>query len=88
VEFFGKEQGGNVFPGLLERAHGGVLFLAEIAGMDAQTQLKFVSALGANNTDPAGSALFLLRFPKPPGSSPLPAHPHVLALFRPRARKN
>lgn len=45
VEFFGKEVDGSVFPGLLERAHGGVLFLAEIAGMDAQTQLKLLSAL-------------------------------------------
>ncbi|OQK16193.1 transcriptional regulator [Methyloprofundus sedimenti] len=45
VEFFGKEIEGAVFPGLLERAHGGVLFLAEIAGMDAQTQLKLLSAL-------------------------------------------
>ncbi|MBT3811233.1 MAG: sigma-54-dependent Fis family transcriptional regulator [Gammaproteobacteria bacterium] len=49
VEFFGKEQGGGVFPGLMERAHGGVLFLAEIAGMDAQTQLKFVSALESSS---------------------------------------
>ena len=49
VEFFGKEVGGVVFPGLLERAHGGVLFLAEIAGMDAQTQLKFVSALESSS---------------------------------------
>lgn len=45
VEFFGKELDGAVFPGLLERAHGGVLFLAEIAGMDTPTQLKFLSAL-------------------------------------------
>ncbi|MBE0468636.1 MAG: sigma-54-dependent Fis family transcriptional regulator [Methyloprofundus sp.] len=45
VEFFGKELNGVVYPGLLERAHGGVLFLAEIAGMDAQTQLKLLSAL-------------------------------------------
>ena len=45
VEFFGKEIEGVVFPGLLERAHGGVLFLAEIAGMDAQIQLKLLSAL-------------------------------------------
>ena len=45
VEFFGKELDGVVYPGLLERAHGGVLFLAEIAGMDAQTQLKLLSAL-------------------------------------------
>ena len=49
VEFFGKELDGVVFPGLLERAHGGVLFLAEIAGMDAQTQLKFVSALESSS---------------------------------------
>lgn len=49
VEFFGKELDGAVFPGLLERAHGGVLFLAEIAGMDAQTQLKFVSALESSS---------------------------------------
>ncbi|MCK5353732.1 MAG: sigma-54-dependent Fis family transcriptional regulator, partial [Methyloprofundus sp.] len=45
TEFFGKEVDGVVFPGLLERAHGGVLFLAEIAGMDAQIQLKLLSAL-------------------------------------------
>ncbi|WP_428356619.1 sigma-54-dependent transcriptional regulator [Methyloprofundus sp.] len=45
VEFFGKEIDATVYPGLLERAHGGVLFLAEIAGMDAQTQLKLLSAL-------------------------------------------
>lgn len=45
VEFFGKEVDGAVFPGLLERAHGGVLFLAEITGMDAQIQLKLLSAL-------------------------------------------
>ncbi|RLA23663.1 MAG: sigma-54-dependent Fis family transcriptional regulator [Gammaproteobacteria bacterium] len=49
VEFFGKEVDGAVFPGLLERAHGGVLFLAEIAGMDAQTQLKLVSALESSS---------------------------------------
>ena len=49
VEFFGKEINGTVFPGLLERAHGGVLFLAEIAGMDTQTQLKLVSALDSRS---------------------------------------
>lgn len=45
VEFFGKEVEATVFPGLLERAHGGVLFLAEIAGMDMQTQFKLLSVL-------------------------------------------
>lgn len=49
VEFFGKELDGVVYPGLLERAHGGVLFLAEIAGMDAQTQLKLLSALESHS---------------------------------------
>ncbi len=49
VEFFGKEVDGNTYPGLLERAHGGVLFLAEIAGMDAQTQLKLLSALESSS---------------------------------------
>jgi len=49
VEFFGKEVDGVVFPGLLERAHGGVLFLAEIAGMDGQTQLKLLSALESSS---------------------------------------
>ncbi|TXL16603.1 transcriptional regulator [Methylococcaceae bacterium HT3] len=49
VEFFGKEVDGNVFPGLLERAHGGVLFLAEIAGMDIHTQLKLLGALESHS---------------------------------------
>jgi len=49
VEFFGKEVEGVIFPGLLERAHGGVLFLAEIAGMDAKTQLKLLSALDSRS---------------------------------------
>ncbi|NOQ63253.1 MAG: response regulator [Methyloprofundus sp.] len=45
VEFFGKEVEGVVFPGLLERAHGGILFLADISAMEAEIQLKLVSAL-------------------------------------------
>ncbi len=45
VEFFGTEVDGGIFPGLLERAHGGVLFLAEIAGMEPQIQQKLLSAL-------------------------------------------
>jgi len=49
VEFFGKETDGVVFPGLLERAHGGILFLAEIAGMDAEIQLKLLSALESHS---------------------------------------
>jgi len=45
VEFFGKEDKGKIFPGLLERAHGGILFLAEIVGMGAEIQAKLLSAL-------------------------------------------
>ena len=45
VEFFGKEENGNVYQGLLEQAHGGTLFLGEIAGMDMETQARLLSAL-------------------------------------------
>lgn len=49
VEFFGKEIDGKVYPGLLERAHRGTLFLSEIAGMDQQTQLRLLSALASSS---------------------------------------
>ncbi|BCX89755.1 two-component system, NtrC family, nitrogen regulation response regulator NtrX [Methylomarinovum tepidoasis] len=45
VEFFGKEEGGAVHRGLLEQAHGGILFLDEVGDMDPETQLRLVSAL-------------------------------------------
>ncbi|MDT8407232.1 MAG: sigma-54 dependent transcriptional regulator [Methylococcales bacterium] len=45
VEFFGKEAQGRVYPGLLEQAHGGTLFLSEIASMDMESQLRLLSAL-------------------------------------------
>ncbi len=45
VEFFGKEEGGTVHRGLLEQAHGGILFLDEVGDMDEETQLRLVSAL-------------------------------------------
>ncbi len=45
VELFGREEGGTVHCGLLERAHGGVLFLDEVAEMDSETQLRLLSAL-------------------------------------------
>ena len=49
VEFFGKEQGGRVCPGLLERAHKGTLFLGEIGGMDKETQLRLLGALESSS---------------------------------------
>jgi len=45
VELFGREEGGTVHYGLLDRAHGGVLFLDEVAEMDPETQLRLLSAL-------------------------------------------
>ena len=45
VEFFGKEEGDIVHRGLLEQAHGGILFLDEVGDMDEETQLRLVSAL-------------------------------------------
>ncbi len=49
VEFFGKECGGKVYLGLLERAHKGTLFLGEIGGMDKETQLRLLSALESSS---------------------------------------
>ncbi len=49
VEFFGKENDGRVFPGLLERGNRGTLFLSEIAGMDQETQLRLLSALASSS---------------------------------------
>ncbi len=49
VEFFGKEEGGKVYQGLLEQAHGGTLFLGEITGMDLETQARLLSALESSS---------------------------------------
>ena len=45
VEFFGKEDDEGIHYGLLEQAHGGVLFLDEICDMDNETQRRLLSAL-------------------------------------------
>jgi two-component system nitrogen regulation response regulator NtrX len=44
-ELFGAEQGGVSRPGLLEQAHGGTIFLDEIADMPATTQAKILRVL-------------------------------------------
>ena len=49
VEFFGKEDAGKIYPGLLERAHKGTLFLGEIGGMDKETQLRLLGALESSS---------------------------------------
>jgi len=42
---FGREQDGQVYYGHLEQAHGGTLFLEEVADLDADTQGRLLSAL-------------------------------------------
>ena len=49
VEFFGRIDGDMVQSGLLEQAHGGTLFLEEIAHMDDETQVRLMSALETNS---------------------------------------
>jgi len=44
-ELFGSEQGGVSRPGLLEQAHGGTIFLDEIADMPLTTQAKILRVL-------------------------------------------
>jgi len=49
VEFFGKEEAGKTYQGLLEQAHGGTLFLGEITEMDSETQARLLSALESSS---------------------------------------
>lgn len=49
VEFFGREDSGRVYRGLLEQAHRGTLFLGEIGGMDPETQARLLSALESSS---------------------------------------
>ncbi|MGY6277753.1 sigma-54-dependent transcriptional regulator [Methylomonas sp. MgM2] len=49
VEFFGREDGGRIYRGLLEQADRGTLFLGEIGGMDPETQARLLSALESSS---------------------------------------
>lgn len=49
IELFGRETGGHAFPGYLEKAVGGTLFIKDIAEMDLNTQAKLQSALDKNS---------------------------------------
>jgi len=49
VEFFGREDSGRIYRGLLEQAHRGTLFLGEIGGMDSETQARLLSALESSS---------------------------------------
>ena len=49
IELFGKETGGQVYPGYLEKAVGGTLFLKDIADMRLETQARLQNALDKKN---------------------------------------
>ena len=49
IELFGRETGGQAYPGYLEKAAGGTLFLKDIADMDLNTQAKLQNALEKNS---------------------------------------
>ena len=49
LEIFGKESAGQVYPGYLEKAAGGTLFLKDIADMEIGTQAKLQNALEKNS---------------------------------------
>ncbi|MCD2450365.1 sigma-54 dependent transcriptional regulator [Methylicorpusculum oleiharenae] len=49
IEFFGKEQAGKIYPGLLEQANGGTLFLSEVGGMDKDSQQRLLGALESSS---------------------------------------
>ncbi|MFN5746621.1 MAG: sigma-54-dependent transcriptional regulator [Methylococcaceae bacterium] len=56
VEFFGRLDGDVIQHGLLEQAHGGTLFLDEIAHMEAETQVRLMSALESNSFSRVGGS--------------------------------
>jgi DNA-binding NtrC family response regulator len=56
AEFFGREEGGRVTPGLLEQAHGGALFLDDVADLESTTQDRLLSALETGSFVRVGGA--------------------------------
>ncbi|MGH8528136.1 MAG: sigma-54-dependent transcriptional regulator, partial [Gammaproteobacteria bacterium] len=48
LELFGSEEGNSVHYGFLERAHGGTLFLKDVADLDQNMQARLLSALENN----------------------------------------
>jgi len=55
-ELFGEEHGGKLHYGRLEQAHGGTLFLNEVADMDLDTQARLFSALQSRSVVRVGGA--------------------------------
>ena len=53
---FGRESGGMVQPGLLEKAHGGLLFFDEVADMPLETQSRILRVLVEQNFTRVGGS--------------------------------
>lgn len=68
--FFGKEESGEIQAGLLEQAQGGVLFLDEVADLEADTQLRLFGALESG------------AFQRVGGSAAVPLDVRVIAATR------
>jgi len=54
-DFFGGEENGNIKPGFLEQAEGGILFIKDIADMDQSLQAKLQTTLENNTLTRIGS---------------------------------
>lgn len=57
MEFFGRVDGlDEIQHGLLEQAHGGTLFLSEVADMEEETQIRLMGALESGSFSRVGAA--------------------------------
>lgn len=70
IELFGAESAGDLRYGLLEQANGGILFVDEVAELDAAVQAKLLSALESQ------------RFLRVGGSEPVQVDVRVIAASR------